>query len=370
MLYSQVFRKLFFMFVFFSVLGRSFACDLSELTLTSLVPLANGSFEINVSLCIGAGTMPGGNNRGADNATGSFAFGFQSSSSTPLTIAWSPDSVSSDTTQVTLGALSFPAGTLGFEGLVVYSGPSPHGFTCVNTVATCGLIHQQCMDFTFVTNILPDSIQALGIEGNGNILGGCYPNHDMRVRFISLPVRWGTLSATTGETSIQLQWLTYKEFNNQAFQIFRSDGDSVFEAIGEIPGAFNSTGALQYTFTDPHPKAGTNLYKVRQVDIDGNFSETPILEVHWSPKNSFEFRQIRYSAMDRSLLFDFRLQVETDFFLNIYDVQGRPVHKSHRSLGYGEHTLALENVPWNSGLYFIEVKENQGSVQRKKVLIF
>lgn len=166
-------------------IGQVNACDLSDLTLDSVVCKPNG-FEIWVTLCIGAGTNPGSSNPGAGGPT--FDFGFFLFGNANLTASSFTPTVTSDTTAATYaGVAAGPA--LGAQSVIVYSNQGASAFACINSSSFCGLPHRECHQFFFTTNVLPDSICAWGVEGSGNPLAGCYGNTDMCI---------GTFPLTSG----------------------------------------------------------------------------------------------------------------------------------------------------------------------------
>jgi hypothetical protein len=95
-----------------------------------------------------------------------------------------------------------------------------------------------------------------------------------------LPV---TLLSFTGrlqpDNSVQLSWETVNEINNDYFEVERSANGTDFGAIGKVPGTGTSTVGHSYSFSDSHPREGTNFYRLRQVDLDGKASYSPVITV-------------------------------------------------------------------------------------------
>jgi hypothetical protein len=94
-----------------------------------------------------------------------------------------------------------------------------------------------------------------------------------------LPVTFGMLTATPRTGSVDVSWTTYTETNNLYFEVERSTDARQFTPIGRVDSKSKSgdfQGVLNYTFTDAHPSAGTNFYRIRQVDRDGSSSYSDI----------------------------------------------------------------------------------------------
>lgn len=76
-----------------------------------------------------------------------------------------------------------------------------------------------------------------------------------------------------------LSWATATETNNDHFEIERSLDAINFETIKKILGATNSLETKQYTYIDFNPELGINYYRLKQVDINGEFTYAPIIDI-------------------------------------------------------------------------------------------
>lgn len=94
-----------------------------------------------------------------------------------------------------------------------------------------------------------------------------------------LPVELGSFEASTKDQSVELSWTTLKEVNNDYFSVERSSDGIDFAEILQIPGVGNSQDAVSYTGIDAEPLSGLNFYRLKQIDLDGNFSYSQVLAV-------------------------------------------------------------------------------------------
>lgn len=93
-----------------------------------------------------------------------------------------------------------------------------------------------------------------------------------------------------------LQWATASETNNNHFIVERSQDGYSYEEIATVDAAGNSTEYKAYSLTDEAPLAGTSYYRLRQVDLNGEYSYSHIeafnlkksaaLEVYPNPLSS------------------------------------------------------------------------------------
>jgi hypothetical protein len=95
-----------------------------------------------------------------------------------------------------------------------------------------------------------------------------------------LPVELTSFTATpvANQTAMRLAWATASEKNSQAFEVERSLDGRTFTRIGTVAAASTSSSAHTYGLLDAQLPAGAALlyYRLRQVDLDGMFSYSPV----------------------------------------------------------------------------------------------
>lgn len=87
---------------------------------------------------------------------------------------------------------------------------------------------------------------------------------------IATPLNWLSFTAEAKNSYIQLQWATENEVNTSSFNVERSADGTTWEKIGLTPAKGNNKN--QYYFTDNAPLAGQALYRIKQLDKDGNYA--------------------------------------------------------------------------------------------------
>jgi hypothetical protein len=104
-----------------------------------------------------------------------------------------------------------------------------------------------------------------------------------------LPVTLTGFTARKDGEAVKLSWSTESEQNNAYFNIERSADGVSFSSIGKVNGAGNSSQTLNYKFTDNSPLAGKNFYRLRQVDLDGQFDLSAIVSVNMLASAALSF---------------------------------------------------------------------------------
>lgn len=115
---------------------------------------------------------------------------------------------------------------------------------------------------------------------------------DIDVGGAILPVELISFSGSYDEKTktIELDWSTAVELNNQGFYVERSPiGVPVFEQIVFVEGHGNSQEVLNYSFKDRNIFSN-HYYRLKQVDFDGVFEYSPTIFVQARNEEVFELK--------------------------------------------------------------------------------
>lgn len=93
------------------------------------------------------------------------------------------------------------------------------------------------------------------------------------------PVTFTNLSARDLSGKVAINWSTASESGNEYFEVEHSNRLGGFTAIGRVEGAGDSQELLDYDFVHGTPVAGTNYYRIKQVDFEGTFTYSGIIPV-------------------------------------------------------------------------------------------
>ena len=96
----------------------------------------------------------------------------------------------------------------------------------------------------------------------------------------TLPVKLtGFTAIAESRQRVRLSWTTEIETNNAYFDLERSTDGTHYNSIGKVPGAGNSNTPLNYHWIDSLPVKGKDLYRLKQVDLDGKSAYSGIATV-------------------------------------------------------------------------------------------
>ncbi len=94
----------------------------------------------------------------------------------------------------------------------------------------------------------------------------------------SLPIELLSFNAQLVNKQVKLTWQTASETNNDYIVVERRTANA-FEAIGQVAGAGTTEERQSYEWIDSSPAPGTNYYRLKQVDFDGEYEYHRVVSV-------------------------------------------------------------------------------------------
>lgn len=82
--------------------------------------------------------------------------------------------------------------------------------------------------------------------------------------------------------SVFITWQTATEQNNDYFVVEKSSDGRVFTELTRVAGQGTSNSTANYKAFDYQPHPGSNYYRIRQTDIDGASTYTPVSTIQFS----------------------------------------------------------------------------------------
>lgn len=94
-----------------------------------------------------------------------------------------------------------------------------------------------------------------------------------------LPIELISFNATEENEHVRLDWATATELDNDHFTIERSQDGLNFQPVATIPGAGNSQQTITYSRLDRLVPEGLLYYRLKQTDVNGAYSYSPVVSV-------------------------------------------------------------------------------------------
>lgn len=180
---------------------------------------------------------------------------------------------------------------------------------------------------------------------------------------LPMPIELLAFDAQYNGSEVELRWSTATEIDNDYFTVERSSAGGNFREILRQPGAGNSNSVLHYNDRDPFPQNGTNYYRLKQTDYNGQYSYSHIVPVDIKPAGDDLQLVSAYAAGDQLNLL---LTGGADELLviDVYNTEGRLVHTITQEHADGSTALQLSTAAWPAGLYLVKVTAGSQVVTR------
>lgn len=177
-----------------------------------------------------------------------------------------------------------------------------------------------------------------------------------------LPVSFGEFKGKAIRGAIQLEWETLSEQNNSRFEVLRSQDGKFFEKIGEVKGAGTSNTKLLYSYEDKASIAGNNYYRLRQVDTDGEYSETGIIVVKQSGRSA----SLQVYVSNGVLKAGIYSSVSGVGKLSVFDLSGKRLYEEQLKLIGGNQEYVIESrLSGRPGVYIAVFTNPQETITQK-----
>lgn len=216
---------------------------------------------------------------------------------------------------------------------------------------------------------LPDRL-----TGSGDILTGntSVVEVNLGISNYPLPVKLIKFTANQVNEKVQLNWVTATEINNDHFEIERSNDGVHWQKIGITPTKGNGTNLNNYEEWDFSPLPGSNIYRLKQVDIDGKFEYSNTVLVKFSNTQSVNNIIASPNPLTGSVVTLQVNAIEKPIVskILIYDVNGRVIKTQEWVLLKGTNKTTIPDFDrLSGGTYFISLRDEQGKLLGQTKLI-
>lgn len=177
-----------------------------------------------------------------------------------------------------------------------------------------------------------------------------------------LPIKLLDFVAKPIANSVNIKWSTTAEIDNDYFTVEKSINGKEWMSIGTVKGVGNSEVLTNYNLIDANPVAGVQFYRLKQTDVNGEFTYSSIVPVKFGSAATLGVLVYPMPASN-VLNIDLNTDAESSVDITILNTMGQVVLKT--TVTGNAHQLDIQNLV--SGVYFIEVS-SEGSVTKTKLV--
>jgi hypothetical protein len=176
-----------------------------------------------------------------------------------------------------------------------------------------------------------------------------------------MPVKLQSFTAWKDGSRNKLKWVSLEELDNDHYEVQRSVDARDFQEIGRVTGNNNSTTAQNYNFYDEFPEA-RSYYRLKQVDRDGKFSFSPIVEVKRKEAHSLQLLPVTVS--DGKMNLRFKSSRDVKCALVIYSANGEVIETGWIFINKGEAQSEKDIRRLPAGSYIITLIAGDEKISR------
>ncbi|MEO5889405.1 MAG: DUF4331 family protein [Ferruginibacter sp.] len=241
-------------------------------------------------------------------------------------------------------------------------------------LAAIGLWYDDYIPGTTPSPVTPNLLSVLtfnaGVTKNDTTFKPCFPYVQTPWRgftgagyvgplsFDPLPVTFLDFTAEKKNNQVELTWKVANEISNDHYDIEQNAGGGIFTKIGTVK-ATNANNVHSYSFLHAGPVLNkANYYRIKQVDIGGKSSYSPIRVIRFSLNNVFSISPNPVKNV---------ININTsqpDLRVNLFNAEGKMLESKLLTTGNGQFNISK----YASGMYIIVAEKDGIKIQTTKVI--
>lgn len=183
-----------------------------------------------------------------------------------------------------------------------------------------------------------------------------------------LPVELSEFSGNPTGSGNLLNWRTESEYKNDYFEVMYSRDADHFEKIGVIQGVGTTSEAQEYQFIHQGVPMGTSFYKLQQVDLNGERTDSKIISVH-SKEESDGLFSAYPNPMKDQLVIQLQSSRKQVMEINLTDQKGVSVFREQLSVNEGNTNLYRDLSSLSAGVYTLIITSSTSSRKQRIIKI-
>lgn len=243
-------------------------------------------------------------------------------------------------------------------------------------------------DIVYLKDFIEDSLGITGFEtwyfafgqaisADGNVIGiSAYPPgsqfaHALVLTLdVTVPVELSSFSANVVNNNVVLNWTTITEKNNSGFEIQRKSEIKDWESLGFVAGRGTTTEPSNYSFNDELTSAGSYSYRLKQIDFNGTFEYSNIVEVDVSPVIEYQLAQNYPNPFNPSTLISFSIAEKSNVVLSVFNILGEQMATLiNETKGAGNYQIEFNASNFPSGMYVYRLEAGNFIATKKMMLL-
>jgi hypothetical protein len=185
-----------------------------------------------------------------------------------------------------------------------------------------------------------------------------------------VPVELVSFTGNNVNGKVLLEWRTATELNNNGFEVQRKVAESEFATIGFVKGQGTTTNQKEYSYTDRNLVDGNYFYRLKQIDYNGSYEYSNVIEVDVRLLDKFTLEQNYPNPFNPTTTIGYVIQEKSSAKLTLLNTIGEEIAvlvNEEQDKGY--HKVELNASTLASGIYFYQLSAGDFVEMKKMVLI-
>ena len=189
-----------------------------------------------------------------------------------------------------------------------------------------------------------------------------------------VPEEFTSFTSSVNGNDVTLNWETATETNNNGFQIERlktqNERSEEWVNLDFVNGKGTTTEPQSYSYIDEKLSAGKYQYRLKQIDFDGTFEYSSIIEVEIGTPSAYYISQNYPNPFNPSTTIKYDLPKDGLITLEVYDILGRKIAtliNENRNAGRYGQTFDASSL--TSGIYVYKLQADDFISSKKMILL-
>jgi hypothetical protein len=186
---------------------------------------------------------------------------------------------------------------------------------------------------------------------------------------IIIPVELTSFKAFISGNSAVLNWSTASETNNSGFTVEYKKESGDWTEAGFVSGRGTTTETHNYNYTINELGTGNYSFRLKQMDYDGSFAYSGVIESEITGNLNFELYQNYPNPFNPSTEILYSVKERGIVSIRIYDMLGREISTIVNEIkDAGLHSVKFDGSSLASGVYMYSISVNDYNAVRKMIL--
>jgi hypothetical protein len=175
---------------------------------------------------------------------------------------------------------------------------------------------------------------------------------------ILLPLTLTSFNGALNNNSVQLNWSSAQEENLDKYIVEKSTDAINWQTLSTVKAAGNSNSAREYNLVDPNA-AQINYYRLKQVDLNGNFTYSQIIRIRSNAKEKTGIMLYPNPVINNATV-TINSENKQAAHIKLYNQFGMQLNHLQRQLIAGSNNIpipGLHTLP--AGTYIIVVEDEK-----------